>query len=192
MNILKETAQQFFFFDVEALALADVTSFATANGLSSKVKTLCQDSIQGTIHLLSSLPGTSLLHIDPYQIDQPGKEGYTYLDVFVKATELGMKCVLWYGFNTLNEKRKLNDYIRQSLSHSKGDNLYCVEWIMNRIQQDTVFGNPGILGNGLLTGNLSEETNHQISEYTYLLEKIYQGRCYKDLDGGYYKEEISL
>lgn len=51
-----------------------------------------RDSIEGTMELLPSLPAFSFIHIDPYEIDKPaGTNGSTYLDVFLKAAQMGMK-----------------------------------------------------------------------------------------------------
>ena len=44
---------------------------------------------------MSSLPKSTFLHIDPYEIDKTNNNGHTYLDVLIGATKLGMKCLLW-------------------------------------------------------------------------------------------------
>ena len=72
------------------------------------------------MELLPSLPVSSFIHIDPYEIDKSGEPGgFTYFDVFLEAAQAGIKCYLWYGFMTLSVKEQLNAYILNGLRKNK-------------------------------------------------------------------------
>ena len=104
------------------------------------------------MELLPSLPVSSFIHIDPYEIDKSGEPGgFTYFDVFLEAVQAGIKCYLWYGFMTLSVKEQLNAYILNGLRKNKIKGCACVELILEIIERNTIPCNPGILGSGILT-----------------------------------------
>ena len=172
MNILGYTAR-YIFFDIESEPLENISL-------------LNRDSIEGTLELLSSLPASSFLHIDPYEIDKPGGNGRTYLDVFIEAAKAGMRCFLWYGYMTLKDKRHLEELIAQSLPEAGIRNATGVELTLKMIKEDIAKSNPGVLGSGILGVNLSEESNAVILKYAAWLEEIYKDAKYKNLDGSVY------
>ena len=104
MKIAGRKAQRFIFFDLEKSALDNVALFAERADLLPSVHLYHTDSLEGVIALLPSLRKDTFVHIDPYEIDKKGTSGLTYLDLLIEATRLGMKCLLWYGFMTLNDK----------------------------------------------------------------------------------------
>ena len=69
MNVLEKQAKRFVFFDLEKSALENVGTYAKQVGLSASVEMHHADSSRGTIELLPSLPSSSFIHIDPYEID---------------------------------------------------------------------------------------------------------------------------
>ena len=93
MNVLKGV-NDFIFFDIEKSALDNVSSYAGQIKIHSDVRLLNTDSLNGMIDLLPTLPKSTFIHIDPYEIDKKGDSGVTYLDVLIQATLLGMKCLL--------------------------------------------------------------------------------------------------
>lgn len=156
MNVLGKQAKRFVFFDLEKSALENVGTYAKQIGLSASVEIHHADSSRGTIELLPSLPASSFIHIDPYEIDKKGDSGVTYLDVLIQATQLGMKCLLWYGFMTGDDKASLDNYITSSLEKAGIKDYTGVELTMNSIRKDSVLCNPGILGSGILATNVSQ------------------------------------
>ena len=140
--------------------------------------------------LLPSLPKDSFIHIDPYEIDKKGASGLTYLDILIEATQLGMKCLLWYGFMTQHDKSHLNSYITTRLEEARIKDYICAELIMSSIRQDTVLYNPGIIGSGILGTNLSQKSNTAILDYSDILVRLYQYAKYKDHDGSLYRDII--
>jgi 23S rRNA (adenine2030-N6)-methyltransferase len=192
MRVLGSIVDKFHFFDIETLALANVIDFARRNRLTDKVETINQDSIIGVLDLLPELPGSTLIHIDPYTIDKPSVNGKDYLDVFAQASEQGMKCILWYGFNTLDEKKQLNDYMMNKLSDKAIRNLSCTELIMDIIRKNTILCNPGILGNGLLTSNMSNTSISAIENYSKSLTKLYRNSRYNGFKGSIYRDVLDI
>lgn len=192
MHIFGNTVEKYYFFDIEMAALSDVVDFATRNRLSDKVVTVNGDSVIGTWDLLPKLPESTLFHIDPYTIDQPSLNGKSYLDVLVRASEQGMKCVLWYGFNTLDEKKQLNDLIAGKLAGKRIEPFGCMELIMDSIRKDTIPCNPGIVGNGLLTSNLSDRSRSTIINYGKMLINLYKNSSYNGFSGSMHMDMPDL
>ena len=184
MNVLGKQAKRFVFFDLEKSALENVGTYAKQIELSASVEIHHADSSRGTIELLPSLPTSSFIHIDPYEIDKKGDSGVTYLDVLIQATLLGMKCLLWYGFMTGDDKASLDNYITSSLEKAG------VELTMNSIRKDSVLCNPGILGSGILATNVSQASKDIILDYSNQLVDIYKDAKYKDYDGSLYIQHL--
>lgn len=190
MNVLGKQAKRFVFFDLEKSALENVGTYAQQIGLSPFVEIYHADSSRGTIELLPSLPTSSFIHIDPYEIDKKGNSGVTYLDVLIQATLLGMKCLLWYGFMTGDDKTSLDNYITSSLKKAGIKDYTGVELTMNSIRKDSVLCNPGILGSGILATNLSQTSTDIILDYSNQLVDIYKDAKYKDYDGSLYIQHL--
>ena len=190
MNILEKRASQYIFFDIEKDALENIELYARQIELETHIQTYHADSLEGVIKLLPTLSKSSFLHIDPYEIDKKGISGISYLDILIKATQAGIKCLLWYGFMTEDDKMHINQYIINRLKEEDIEEYTCVELIMNSIRKDTIICNPGILGSGILATNLSQESNTTILEYSNMLVCIYSNIKYKDYDGGLYRDRI--
>ena len=190
MNVLGKQAKRFVFFDLEKSALENVGTYAKQIELSASVEIHHADSSRGTIELLPSLPTSSFIHIDPYEIDKKGDSGVTYLDVLIQATLLGMKCLLWYGFMTGDDKASLDNYITSSLEKASIKDYTGVELTMNSIRKDSVLCNPGILGSGILATNLSQASTDIILDYSNQLVDIYKDAKYKDYDGSLYIQHL--
>ena len=190
MNVLGKQAKRFVFFDLEKSALENVGTYAKQIELSASVEIHHTDSSRGTIELLPSLPASSFIHIDPYEIDKKGNSGVTYLDVLIQATLLRMKCLLWYGFMTGDDKASLDNYITSSLEKAGIKDYTGVELTMNSIRKDSVVCNPGILGSGILATNVSQASKDIILDYSNQLVDIYKDAKYKDYDGSLYIQHL--
>ncbi len=191
MKVLNNDVKGCLFFDLEKGALDNVELFARNQAISPPIRTFNCDSIDGVLKLLPSLPKSTFLHIDPYEIDKPNSNGHTYLDVLIGATKLGMKCLLWYGFMTISDKLALNKSVSEKLDKAGIKDYVCSELIMNAIKKDTIVCNPGILGSGILATNLSKKSNSMIQDYSKKLVEIYRDARYKGLDGSLYNDTIS-
>lgn len=189
MSILKE-ASRYIFFDIDREALQSIESFAASRQLSDKIECRHQDSIKGLSELLPKLPASTLIHIDPYRIDEPGENGYTYLDLFCQATGHGLKCFLWYGYQTLSEKEALEKLIQSSLTEKERYSLSCHELTLRSIVQNDPDCTPGVLGSGLLTSNLSKQSIATIAVYSKLLVELYREATYREFDGELYMDIV--
>lgn len=192
MKIVGKQADKYYFFDLNIKSLENVRCFAGQEDLEDRIRIGNCDSTKGVMDLLPALPEDSFLHIDPYKIDQQGINGHTYLDIFVAATGLGLKCLLWYGFMTLDDKQRLETYIVSCLQKSTIKNVTSSRLIMKNIGKDTISCNPGISGSGLLASNLSEKSIRQFLAYSRLLEDIYKDSHYKEYNGDVYNESEKL
>ena len=190
MNVLGKQAKRFVFFDLEKSALENVGTYAKQIELSASVEIHHADSSRGTIELLPSLPTSSFIHIDPYEIDKKGDSGVSYFDVLIQASLLGMKCLLWYGFMTGDDKASLDNYITSSLEKAGIKDYTGVELTMNSIRKDSVLCNPGILGSGILATNVSQASKDIILDYSNQLVDIYKDAKYKDYDGSLYIQHL--
>ena len=186
MNVLGKQAKRFVFFDLEKSALENVDIYAKQIELSTSVEIHHTDSLKGTIELLPSLPASSFIHIDPYEIDKKGDSGVTYLDILIQATQLG----IWYGFMTEDDKESLDNYIVSSLEKAGIKDYIGVELTMNSIKKDSILCNPGILGSGILATNVSQTSKDIILDCRNKLVDIYKDAKYKDYDGSLYIQHL--
>lgn len=181
---------RYIFFDLDAQALDSLQVFAESRQLASLITLQNRDSIAGMHELLPHLPPDTFIHIDPYAIDEPDANGMTYLDVFEEAVGLGMKCFLWYGYQTSTEKEKLEIAIRAHCQPRRKEVFSCHALTMKVIERDSQPCTPGVLGSGLLTGNLSEVSRAAIEKYADWLTSFYQEARYRGLNGELYKEVV--
>lgn len=168
----------------------NVSSYAGQIKIHSDVRFLNTDSLNGMIDLLPTLPKSTFIHIDPYEIDKKGASDLTYLDIFIKATQSGMKCLLWYGFMTNQDKGRINQYVIRSLQQENIKNYTCVELIMKSIKENTVSCNPGVLGSGILAANLSQKSHNMILDYSRKLVELYKNAQYNGYDGSLSKDIV--
>lgn len=192
MKVAGGNVGKYYFFDLESKSLKNVGEFAEREHLGDRIILHNCDSTKGVIDLLPALPKNSFIHIDPYEIETKGVDGYSYLDIFIHASRLGMKCLLWYGFMTTDDKERIDQFIISHLQEAGVEHVTGSQLIMNGIRKDTVVRNPGILGSGLLASNLSEQSNRQLLHFSELLVEVYSKSLYKGTDGSLYHEFAML
>ncbi len=192
MTILKNITGHFVFFDIEKPPLENIRAFAGKIELHEKIKTFHQDSLTGLPELLQDIGHNCFIHFDPYYVDRPGPEGYDYIDLFIKAAQSGHRCFLWYGFHTLSEKTRINAHIREKVAKGGIKKTLCVELILETIWQKTILCNPGILGSGLLCGNLSEASVSAVLNCGALLVKLHTGSFFGRFKGELYREILTF
>ena len=89
-----------------------------------------------------------------------------------------------------DDKMHSNKYIINRLKEEDIKEYTCIELIMNSIRKDTIICNPGILGSGILSTNLSQDSYSTILEKSNMLVCIYSNIKYKDYDGKLYRDRI--
>lgn len=181
---------RYIFFDIERDALRSVEEFGKKQGLRDQIELHWGDSVAGMQEVLPRLPRSSFIHIDPYRIDLANANGYTYLDVFEQAARLHLKCFLWYGYQTLQEKEALEGLIKSRCREIDGVVFSCHALTLSLIERDKTPCEPGVLGSGLLTSNLSDASRQHIAATAGLLTDFYREAKYRDFSGELYAEVV--
>ena len=68
--------------------------------------------------------------------------------------------------------------------------ISCDELILKEIQEDSIKINPGILGCGILTCNLSRQSTEKIEEFASLLVELYHNSKFDGVNGEIYHDSI--
>ena len=108
MNVLGKQAKRFVFFDLEKSALENVGTYVKQIGLSASVEIHHTDSSRGTIELLPSLPASSFIHIDPYEIDKKGNSGVTY------RRQISQRCIRAVLRCVRSRRHSIDGIVRQT------------------------------------------------------------------------------
>jgi len=175
MNLLKDTSEEFIFFDIERLALESIRDYAGRIGLLPKIRICEEDSVSGVYRLLDSLGKDDFIHFDPYSLFESHPSGLSYWDVFQEAARRGIKGMLWYAFFTEREKRALAERFRRGAAEAgPNSRFHAVEVFLDIIRPDTVIVNPGVVGCGVLMFNLSPESHKAVDELSDALILIYE------------------
>lgn len=190
IHLLRDKPDSYLFFDLDKEALDSIVESVEKIGLSDKVETRQMESATGLINLVPKLNDKAFVHIDPYLIHQPNENGHSYLDGFIDASNKGVKCFLWYGFVTLEQKNEIDKLLISSINQTRNSNISCDELILNEIQDNTVDINPGILGCGILTSNLTKNSTEIISNYAKLLVEMYKDSEYNGTSGALYYDNL--
>src|SRR4030042_2948746 len=103
MKFLMKGVEQYIFFDLDNNALQNIKTFADDLKLNQQVVTRNEDSIEGVHHLIQDLNQQDFIHFDPYLAFEKNQFGRDYFDIFLEATQRNIKCMLWYGYNTLKQ-----------------------------------------------------------------------------------------
>ncbi len=190
ISILNGKDCNYICFDTDRTALESLRANAAQLDISGRLDTRNTDSIGGFLKLVPELDEKSFVHIDPYLINQEDDNGDTYLKGFLKAAQKGIMCLMWYGFMTLREKKKLNRLIGKETIRVKGRKISCTEIILRSIMENSVPFSPGIMGCGILTANLHNISINKISEHADLLVNIYSGAVFTDKDSIAHSGEV--
>jgi 23S rRNA (adenine2030-N6)-methyltransferase len=142
------------------------------------------------------LGADAFIHIDPYLIFEPNEDGDTYVDVFLAAAGRGLRCMLWYGYFTGDERARMATRILVAVAdHPEvdGARLYGAEIAMGLMQPDAVIVNPGIVGCGVLTANLSARSREAIAALSAGLVAVYaEGVRFEGQPGRLVRSELDL
>ena len=107
-----------------------------------------------------------------------------------KASKKGVKCFLWYGFGTLKEKKEINDLLISRINQTDINSISCDELILKEIQENSIKINPGVLGCGILTSNLTKKSIGIISDFAKLLVEIYGETTFNGMSGELYYDKV--
>jgi 23S rRNA (adenine2030-N6)-methyltransferase len=125
--------------------------------------------------------GDVFVHLDPYNPAQNSVGGKTAVQLFSELVNKGIKTMLWFGLETLRQRETAKGIFRkmQSETHSP---ICIAEILLNIISESTAPINPGVLGCGIMTGNLGDASVECMKTYGRLIEKAYETAT---IDGRY-------
>jgi len=189
MKSLADISEEFVFFDIEQEPLEQCLEYANELGIGSKVKVRLEDSVDGVFSLLPALSSKDFIHFDPYEMWYKSGD-IDYADVFVEATRRGIKCMVWYGFHTLQEKQRVYEFFSQKLKKLQGHDIRCVEMIMDIIKETEIRVDPRIIGSGILISNLTRRSFSDLDKFSDALVGVYKDTFFRGSPGGLYKEEV--
>lgn len=190
LEILKDTSQ-FIFCDIEADPLQNIMDYVEQIHLDDRIKTMQGDSIDRLWHETENMGKETFLHIDPYRIFEKNAKGRCYFDLFVRAINRGIKTMLWYGFETLEEQKEMHAKMREALGNSDIE-LFGIDFYIEGIGDSVMEVNPGVPGCGIMIANLSRPSAQKFKQYASELEEIYQHARFQNKPAGLKSVQVNL
>ncbi|MBW7456241.1 23S rRNA (adenine(2030)-N(6))-methyltransferase RlmJ [Paenibacillus sepulcri] len=190
MELLKDRGR-YLFCDIEEEPLADIRIYADEQNLQSLVQTLSGDSIDLLWSEVEQMGYETFLHIDPYRILEENDNGRSYADLFVKAAGRGVRTMLWYGYETLEQQKELHNRL-QALLKDVDANLSGIDFYIGSIGSTSTEVNPGVPGCGILVANLSAASLQQFDRYAEELERVYRNASFMNKPEKLIKLRVSL
>lgn len=175
----------YLFCDIDGESLKTIKQSARSLGVpTGKLRCAMADGVETILKSALSLPqeetSSTLVLIDPCAGDRPFLKSDARpspMDLFSVVAALGAKAILWYSFDTLGERQAAWEAIKSSLGEhgiSPGARrLWCGEVCLKAIGDSGSVSNPGVMGCGLLCGNLSDESVSASSRLGYELARVY-------------------
>ncbi|MFO8020781.1 MAG: 23S rRNA (adenine(2030)-N(6))-methyltransferase RlmJ [Promethearchaeia archaeon] len=194
MKILSSVSEKFIFFDIENKPLEAIQKFSENLNLKTIIETHCKDSIIGSYELLEKLTKQDFIHFDPYHAFEKGKDYLSYFDVFLEATKRDIKCMLWYAYFTLKEKREITEKLQILLNKHNIDikkkKIKDIEIYLEIIQEENILVNPGVLGCGILVSNLSNNSLQHFDDLSDELVSLYKATTLFDTYQGDLRKDV--
>jgi 23S rRNA (adenine2030-N6)-methyltransferase len=177
--------QEFVFCDFDGESLSTISEDARELGLPEDHLRLVEgDGIAAIGRELGDLSreeaAATFVHADPYQPQEMGDDGATSLDLLVRAAALGTKCMLWYGFDSRRDSDEMLDALTSCADTTReeaGDHhRFWFGEVSLRAEDLSETGfDPGVLGCGVVLGNVGEETLRVCARLGDELASIYEG-----------------
>ena len=176
MGVLGERTK-YFFHDIEAEAIEDVTQYALSKDLKANLHTFCGDSRKTFLSEDYLLYESDFLLIDPYELFEKNDVGEKFFDVFEKSLISGSKTLLWYGFGHLTGKKQIADYLRY-LSEKHTMHIWSFDLWLKCMTEERCVICPGVPGCGLACANLSDKSVGVLTETLQLISGYYTNAEY--------------
>ncbi|NLV50671.1 MAG: hypothetical protein GXY20_08270 [Clostridiales bacterium] len=176
MDILSDKSN-YYFHDIEFDALSDVILGAKKRGLEACVKTFCGDSVQAFLNKEYILDKNDFVFLDPYTPFDNNVEGFKFFDIFEKSISVGAMTLLWYGYDELEGKNRISNYIKKTATKLNAE-IWCFDvWLKCMTDIDCRI-NPGVPGCGLACANLSKESINKLGKYLNIVGEHYSNATY--------------
>jgi 23S rRNA (adenine2030-N6)-methyltransferase len=192
MLLLGDSGSRFLFCDIDGESLSTIRESADERGLAKNaLRVVEHDGVAALLESLAAVSAaeasTTFVHIDPYDPFARSSDGFTSVDLFCRVSVSGMKAMLWYGFDSLEQRERLLEQMRQAMETNgmvpEAHRLWSGEMVLDAINDAEYDFNPGILGCGVLCTNLSPESLSACRRLGEGLESMYatanlpKGRC---------------
>jgi 23S rRNA (adenine2030-N6)-methyltransferase len=158
MQLLGDAGGRFVFCDLDGASLATIAEDTRALGIPSRhVRLVPGDGVSTLEEELAALTekeaSGTFLHVDPYDPLEPGRAGETPLDLFARAAERGLGCMLWYGFDARGARAVVLDALRVRIS----GRAWHGEVSLRAEDLSELGFDPGMLGCGVVMCNVGQE-----------------------------------
>ena len=208
MEVLRGEAA-YVFCDTDGESLATIRDSAASLSIGSdRLRCVDGDGVAALLERAERLPRSdradTLVFIDPFTIDwggdagpasgpsggpaeRPAPEGRpSPLNLFARLAGLGVRALLWYGFDSAAQRRPPRAAIERLLAVCPAlttaqatapwrAGLWCGEISLEAMEEADLGFNPGVRGCGLLAQGLSGRTLRAIERLGRELARIYQG-----------------
>lgn len=176
MELLGSAGGRFVFCDLDGASLTNIAEDARALGVPADRVQLVEGDGVSTLNgefaaLTKDEVAGTFLHVDPYRPLEPERGGETPLDLFARAAERGVGCMLWYGFDATSDRAIVLDALRERLT---GGAWYGEVSLRGEDLSEVGF-NPGVLGCGVVMCNVSQEALAACGRLGEGLARAYSG-----------------
>jgi 23S rRNA (adenine2030-N6)-methyltransferase len=182
MMLLGGSGSSFLFCDIDGESLSTIRESADERGLAENaVRVVERDGVATLLESLAAVPAAeasaAFVHIDPYDPFARSSDGFTSVDLFCRVSASGMKAMLWYGFDSLEQRERLLEQMRQAMETNgmvpEAHRLWNGEIVLDAISDAEYGFNPGVLGCGVLCSNLRPESLSACRRLGEGLESVY-------------------
>jgi len=179
-------ARRFLFCDIDAESLSSIQNAARALRCRAAVRCVQADGVdtlwQAAARLTERSAPQVFAHIDPYRPWETNPAGRSALGLFGELTRCGVKTMLWYGYDSAEGRSVCWEHIRSALAAYQVDatRLWCGEINLAALADPSSIFNPGVLGCGILLGNLSHRTTQACARLGLALAEIYGSATFPD------------
>ncbi len=185
MIVLGNSCQEYFFCDIDEESLININRFAAKHSITSKVILNKGDGMDGVEQFLNKMGkdiySNIFVHLDPYNPFENSIGQKTAVQLFPELVNKGMKVMLWFGIETVQNRKSAKRLFYKMQSETRMP-IYTAETILNIISDSMAPINPGILGCGIIAGNLSANSIECLKKYGASVESIYEHSL---IDGKY-------
>ena len=182
MRLLGNESTGFVFCDTDPDSLADIQATAERLGITAtRLRLIHGDGLTALAQLGNLLApdeaAITLAHIDPYQTLLAGDSGLNSFDLLCRLGALGVRCVLWYGYVSAEDRAGIFDALHRALNRQRTSasalRLWNGDIRLDAIDEPSLAANTGVISCGIITAHLGERSINACDQLGRALEQIY-------------------
>lgn len=182
MRLLENETTDFVFCDTDPDSLVDIQRAAERLGImATRLRLIQGDGLTTLARLGDGLApdeaALTLAHIDPYQTLLPGDSGLNSFDLLCHLGALGVRCVLWYGYVSDEDRAGMFDALHRALDRLRTSasalRLWNGDIRLDAIDEPSLTANTGVISCGIITAHLGERSINACDRLGHALEQIY-------------------